>query len=162
MAKAKTKKPEPQTELKEWNLNPGQFLLFNNDKGDNPQRPDLRGQICLPDGRQARLSAWKKWTITNTMKLEGVMQEGTRHSSEPVDIGLFKLFASAGKNGPVMVGTAKLHPESPPMAMTLYRQTAKDGATYFSGYFNEIQQERVDPLATEEPAQDDLEHDELA
>jgi hypothetical protein len=33
--------------------------LFPNDKGDNPNRPDLKGQ-CLIDGIEFWVSAWKK------------------------------------------------------------------------------------------------------
>ena len=34
------------------------FTLFANDKGDNPKRPDYKGDIILPDGTKMRLSAW--------------------------------------------------------------------------------------------------------
>ena len=37
---------------------PNTFSLFVNDKGDNPKRPDYRGDIVLPDGTKMRLSAW--------------------------------------------------------------------------------------------------------
>ena len=33
--------------------------LFKNDKGDNPNRPDYRGDICI-DGQVYSLSAWIK------------------------------------------------------------------------------------------------------
>ena len=39
---------------------PNTFSLFANDKGDNPKRPDYRGDIILPDGTKMRLSAWVK------------------------------------------------------------------------------------------------------
>ena len=39
---------------------PNTFTLFSNDKGDNPKRPDYRGDIILPDGTKMRLSAWVK------------------------------------------------------------------------------------------------------
>ena len=37
---------------------PNSFTLFANDKGDNPKRPDYKGDIILPDGTKMRLSAW--------------------------------------------------------------------------------------------------------
>jgi len=37
---------------------PNTFSLFANDKGDNPKRPDYRGDIIMPDGTKMRLSAW--------------------------------------------------------------------------------------------------------
>lgn len=39
---------------------PGSGALFRNDKGDNPARPDYRGDCTLPDGTPAKLSAWLK------------------------------------------------------------------------------------------------------
>jgi len=161
MATTETKQTETPTEPKEWDLRPGQYLLFNNDKGDNAKRPDLRGQVCLPDGTNAQISAWKKWSITNTMKLEASLQ--VMDGDEPKTIGRLKLNAVAnGDNakGLAMVGEADVEGQTP-MAVTLYRQTSKDGATYFSGYFNEIQQDRVDVLADQTPAQDEFEQDEL-
>jgi len=161
-AKTKTKKATP-AEPKEWDLNPGQYLLYNNDKGDNPKRPDLRGPICLEEGSTAQISAWKKWTITNEMKLEGTIQDLS--GAEPNTLGRFKLYtASASPTvlaeaaaGPAMVGKAEI--EGKPMAMTLRRQTAKDGSTYFAGYVNEIAQQRIDPLADATPDQDDFNQD---
>jgi len=39
---------------------PNSFTLFVNDKGDNPKRPDYRGDVILPDGTKMRLSGWIK------------------------------------------------------------------------------------------------------
>jgi len=39
---------------------PNTFTLFVNDKGDNPKRPDYRGDAVLPDGTKIRLSGWIK------------------------------------------------------------------------------------------------------
>jgi len=39
---------------------PNTFTLFANDKGDNPKRPDYRGDVVLPDGTKMRLSGWVK------------------------------------------------------------------------------------------------------
>jgi hypothetical protein len=36
------------------------FVLFKNDKGDNPNRPDYTGTITLEDGTEKRLAAWIK------------------------------------------------------------------------------------------------------
>jgi len=148
--KAKTDNSAPQAEQsKDLDLNKGQYLLFNNDKGDNPKRPDLRGQVCLPDGTVANISAWKRWTITNEMKLEGSIQ--TLDGNEPQTIGRMKLYSTSAKatDSALMVGEAEFESQKP-MAVTLYGQTSKDGMQYFSGFFNEIAQERVDPLADTE------------
>ena len=37
---------------------PNTFSLFANEKGDNPKRPDYKGDIIMPDGTKMRLSAW--------------------------------------------------------------------------------------------------------
>lgn len=37
--------------------NESTFVLFKNDKGDNPNRPDCRGKLYL-NGEEFRLSAW--------------------------------------------------------------------------------------------------------
>lgn len=40
--------------------NTNSFVLFRNDKGDNPNRPDYTGTITLEDGKEMRLAAWIK------------------------------------------------------------------------------------------------------
>jgi hypothetical protein len=40
--------------------NSNSFVLFKNDKGDNPNRPDYTGTITLEDGTEKRLAAWIK------------------------------------------------------------------------------------------------------
>ena len=52
-------KPQPQP-MSNYTPQPNTFSLFANDKGDNPKRPDYRGDIILPDGTKMRLSAWVK------------------------------------------------------------------------------------------------------
>ena len=53
--------PKPQTQpMSNYTPQPNTFSLFANDKGDNPKRPDYRGDIILPDGTKMRLSAWVK------------------------------------------------------------------------------------------------------
>lgn len=37
--------------------NESSFVLFKNDKGDNPKRPDYRGKLYL-GGEEYKLSAW--------------------------------------------------------------------------------------------------------
>ena len=39
--------------------NEGKFVLFNNDKGNNPKRPDYRGSFTL-EGVEYELSGWKR------------------------------------------------------------------------------------------------------
>jgi len=40
-------------------LDDGQGLLFENDKGDNPKRPDFKGEINIA-GENISVAAWKK------------------------------------------------------------------------------------------------------
>ena len=35
-------------------------VLFLNDKGDNPKRPDYKGTLMLPDGHEVEIVAWEK------------------------------------------------------------------------------------------------------
>ena len=51
-----------------------------------------------------------------------------------------------------MVGEAETEGNKP-FAVTLYVQKSEKGMQYFSGFFNEIALERVDPLA--EPEKED-------
>ena len=46
--------------MSDYTPQPNTFTLFANDKGDNPKRPDYKGDIVLPDGTKMRLSAWVK------------------------------------------------------------------------------------------------------
>ena len=43
---------------------PNTFTLFVNDKGDNPKRPDYRGDAVLPDGTKMKLSCWLKESLS--------------------------------------------------------------------------------------------------
>ena len=38
----------------------GKGAVFANDKGDNPKRPDYRGDLMTPDGKLLKLSGWVK------------------------------------------------------------------------------------------------------
>lgn len=37
---------------------PGKLSLFENDKADNPKRPDFTGSGKLPDGTDVKFSIW--------------------------------------------------------------------------------------------------------
>jgi hypothetical protein len=49
--------PNPKP-MSNYTPQPNTFSLFANDKGDNPKRPDYKGDIIMPDGTKMRLSAW--------------------------------------------------------------------------------------------------------
>ena len=60
-------------------------VLFPNDKGDNPKRPDYRGDVILPDGTKMRLSGWIKESNGKRFisgKVEPIEQK-TQESLEP-------------------------------------------------------------------------------
>jgi len=52
--------PNPTQNPMSYTPQPNTFTLFVNDKGDNPKRPDYRGDVVLPDGTKMRLSGWIK------------------------------------------------------------------------------------------------------
>ena len=54
-------------------------VLFPNDKGDNPKRPDMTGSLEI-DGTKYRVSAWNKTSQKGTDFLSFVIEEddGTR------------------------------------------------------------------------------------
>lgn len=39
---------------------PGEFALFKNDKGDNPKRPDYRGDGLDLNGKPVEIACWLK------------------------------------------------------------------------------------------------------
>jgi hypothetical protein len=53
---------------------PNTFTLFVNDKGDNPKRPDYRGDAVLPDGTKMKLSCWLKEAANGKKFLSGKME----------------------------------------------------------------------------------------
>ena len=53
---------------------PNTFSLFANDKGDNPKRPDYKGDIILPDGTKMRLSAWVRESQGGKRYLSGKVE----------------------------------------------------------------------------------------
>ncbi len=53
---------------------PNSFSLFANDKGDNPKRPDYKGDIIMPDGTKMRLSAWVRESQGGKKYLSGKVE----------------------------------------------------------------------------------------
>ena len=53
---------------------PNSFSLFANDKGDNPKRPDYKGDIILPDGTKMRLFAWVRESQSGKKYLSGKVE----------------------------------------------------------------------------------------
>lgn len=43
----------------DYKAKPGTGTLFNNEKS-NERQPDMRGKIITPDGKEYKISAWKK------------------------------------------------------------------------------------------------------
>jgi hypothetical protein len=67
---------------------PNTFTLFANDKGDNPKRPDYRGDVVLPDGTKMRLSGWVKESNGKRFisgKVEPIQQQTSGGSFAPQD-----------------------------------------------------------------------------
>lgn len=62
---------------------PGSGALFKNDKGDNPSRPDYRGDATLPDGSKVRLSGWiKSGAKGSFLSLKIEAQDDSFHGSK--------------------------------------------------------------------------------
>jgi len=57
-------------------------VLFPNDKGDNPKRPDMTGSLEI-EGIKYRVSAWQKTSQKGTDFLSFVVEEddGTRRAA---------------------------------------------------------------------------------
>ncbi len=60
--------------MSDYQPQPNTFTLFANDKGDNPKRPDYRGEVILPDGTKMRLSAWFKVGKSGKQFLSGKVE----------------------------------------------------------------------------------------
>jgi uncharacterized protein (DUF736 family) len=62
-------------------------VLFHNDKGDNPKRPDMTGSLEI-DGTKYRVSAWSKTSQKGNDFLSFVVEEddGSRKAA-PVSNG---------------------------------------------------------------------------
>ena len=60
------------------------IVLFINDKGDNPNRPDLQGNVNM-DGTEKRVSLWKRESKNGGTFFSGELsekREGTPDSSK--------------------------------------------------------------------------------
>ena len=60
--------------MSDYTPQPNTFTLFANDKGDNPKRPDYKGDIIMPDGTKMRLSAWFKVGKSGKQFLSGKVE----------------------------------------------------------------------------------------
>lgn len=70
-------------------LDSGQVTIFRNDKGDNPKRPDYKGELKTPDGTHLNVSLWVREAKKSGMKfLSGQVdapQEQTNGSQKSGD-----------------------------------------------------------------------------
>ena len=60
------------------------FILFVNDKGDNPKRPDRKGKINI-NGVEYKLSGWISTNEDGTPKLDKSGKPMLRGKVEPAD-----------------------------------------------------------------------------
>ena len=67
--------------MSDYTPQPNTFTLFANDKGDNPKRPDYRGEIVLPDETKMRLSAWVKEGKSGKRFLSGKVEPMQQQTS---------------------------------------------------------------------------------
>lgn len=58
------------------------FTLFVNDKGGNDKRPDYTGKGKI-DGKDVRVSVWKRTSANGTEYLSGAISEATPKAAEP-------------------------------------------------------------------------------
>ena len=66
---------------------PGEFILFKNDKQENPSRPDYTGDGLGLDGVPIRVAAWIKQGKNGKFmacKIQPKVREQTTRKSEPV------------------------------------------------------------------------------
>ena len=58
--------------------NESTLVLFNNDKGNNPKRPDMRGKVYL-NGEEYKVSVWKSFKKDGTGEeyLRGRLERAT-------------------------------------------------------------------------------------
>jgi uncharacterized protein (DUF736 family) len=64
---------------------PNTFSLFFNEKGDNPKRPDYKGDVILPDGTKMRMSAWWRESKAGMKYLSGKLEPMQDQRSKAVD-----------------------------------------------------------------------------
>ena len=62
-------------------------VLFNNDKGDNEKRPDIKGELTI-EGVTQQLAAWKN-TSANGNVYYRLTAEKPKESAEETTDGLF-------------------------------------------------------------------------
>lgn len=161
---AKTKENQ-QTEPKLLDLKPGQFMVFPNDKGENVNRPDYRGQWNIPGQPRAFLSLWRGRTVLNKVKLDGQIQ--VREGDSYRAVGKVRMHVPNGwqpGQNPVMIAEASLE-DSPNFAGAMNRFQSENGLVFYAGYFNEVAKEFIDPMADEpitDERSDDDEYGEIA
>jgi hypothetical protein len=62
--------------------NEKKFALFKNDKGDNPKRPDYRGEITL-NGAVYKMSAWLAEDKKGGKYMRGVVEFDDKKNGTP-------------------------------------------------------------------------------
>jgi uncharacterized protein (DUF736 family) len=55
-------------------LEAGKATVFKNDKGDNPKRPDYRGELKTPDGTHLEIALWVSEAKSGQKYLSGRVQ----------------------------------------------------------------------------------------
>jgi uncharacterized protein (DUF736 family) len=74
-------------------LDPGNGVLFKNDKGDNPKRPDYRGQIRTPEGEQCEVAVWVRRSKAGkpymSLALQAITEEDGDQAQVPADTAEF-------------------------------------------------------------------------
>jgi uncharacterized protein (DUF736 family) len=65
---------------------PNTFSLFFNEKGDNPNRPDYKGDVILPDGTKMRMSAWMRESKAGMKYLSGKLEPMQDQRGNAVDL----------------------------------------------------------------------------
>lgn len=151
--KSKAIPPTP-AEPKNYDLQPRQFLLFKNDKEDNPKRPDVRGVTGMLSGvsHQATISLFRQRGLGNVAKYAGPIQ--VRSGEDYVKVGQASFVPPRNyKPGSdlALIGRITME-DGTTYEAPAYKRVSKDGETYYGGSFLEVG-EFVDPLADDEPQQ---------
>lgn len=66
-------------------LEDGRITIFKNDKGDNPKRPDYRGELKTPGGEQLQVSLWLREAKSGTKYLSGQIE--ALREEQPTAVG---------------------------------------------------------------------------
>ena len=70
--------------MPELNIDPGEILIFKNDKGDNPKRPGYRGELVTPDGQSLEVALWvRKSNKDGSSFFSGKVQEPREEMPAP-------------------------------------------------------------------------------